>query len=96
MSNWPYCLILLHPGILRVVFFSLQGQWDHAHPTPSFLAPKGGLSAMELNVSEELNYAQMTKPQLHVLCYVLCGGFTSNSLAKRRGTRYLSLHLVVL
>ena len=25
-----------------------------------------------------------------------CRGFTSNSLAERRGTRYLSLHLVVL
>ena len=26
----------------------------------------------------------------------LCRGFTSNSLAKHRGTRYLSLHLGVL
>ena len=92
MSN---CMALLSDtttprDLASSFFFFLQGQWDHAQPTPSFLAPKGGLSAMELNASEELNYAQMTKPQLHVLCYVLCGGFTNNSLAKRRGTRYLS------
>ena len=27
---------------------------------------------------------------------IICRGFTSKSLAERRGTRYLSLHLVVL
>ena len=35
-------------------------------------------------------------PFLFISLPSLCRGFTSNSLAERRGTRYLSLHLVVL